>query len=108
MTWLSRRTTDPAAAPDEVLPPLSHDDADWLRAQAVSSLADVGIRSPRAEADHVVGGDGQIFGLGNLAAMLASQPRRRWRKVVDEHAAVLVSAQAADEPTSVDEIADLV
>lgn len=104
MSWFSRAT----ATPDPMLPMLSVDDAEWLRGRAVQAFAAAGALAPTAAGDHVVGADGEVYGLGNLAAAVAATPGRERDEVVRDYARAVMTSLRRQEPASLAEIADIV
>ncbi len=59
-------------------------------------------------ADHLVDTAGAVYGLGNLAALVAATPKRQRAALVREHATVIVTAQHRATPTTIEEISDIV
>ncbi|HEU0132438.1 MAG TPA: hypothetical protein VFQ85_15750 [Mycobacteriales bacterium] len=76
------------AAPDEErdaeLTMLSAGDADALRALVREAFAELG-DEVTVHADHVAGADGTQYGLWNVAAACAVEPRRGWPELVRRH-----------------------
>jgi hypothetical protein len=92
-----RRRRDEAAAtddaPDESFPFLTAGQVIRIRSLAQQALAEHGhevVIGP----DHLVGADGTVFGLANLAAACHNAPKgeREWPEVVRTHARVVVAA----------------
>jgi len=104
MSWFSR--AKPVA--DALLPMLSVDDAEWLRACAVRAFAEAGAPTPRSAGDHLVDARGQVYGLGNLAVIVSLMPRSEREEVVREHARAVVAAGSRQSPQSLAEIQDIV
>lgn len=108
MGLFSRGRARAAGGPDAALPALTKEQADWLRGRLVTELARAGLPDARSAGDHVLAADGQVFGLANLAALVALLPRRRWAAQVRHHARSIVELQAFTEPTTLEEIAGIV
>lgn len=104
MSWFSR--AKPVA--DPVLPMLSVDDAEWLRGCALGAFIDAGAPAPRSAGDHLVDAQGQVYGLGNLAAIVALTPGPEREEVVRQHARVVVAANSRQSPQSLSEIQEIV
>lgn len=68
--------------------PLSATDARHLRALVREAFADAG-REVSVNADHVVDDQGAQFGLWNLAALCAGEPRKDWPALVTDHVRVI-------------------
>jgi len=81
--------------------PLDVDDAAHVRSLLAQALAEAG-REVTIEGDRVLGADGVEFGLWNVAAMCAREPRRHWPEVVQAHVAGLVSDLGPEELTEED------
>lgn len=104
MAWFSRS----APVPDPLLPPLTAQQADRLRSEALDAWTAAGFASPQVRGDHVVDGAGAVYGLGNLAASVADVPERQWRAAVRHHADMLAELARTDEPGSFDDVRHLV
>ncbi len=52
--------------------------------------------------------DGRVLGLRQLAADLASRPRFRWRRTVQQYVNAMINAETKAPPTTLEEIASLV
>jgi len=82
MRWF-RTKHDSSAARDPELP-LSVTQAQRLRELVRGAWAHVG-REVTVHSDHVVDADGGIFGLWNLAVLVADAPDRKWPGLVGDH-----------------------
>ena len=82
--------------------PLGVDDAAQVRSLLARALAEAG-REVTIEGDRVVGADGVEYGLWNVAALCAREPRRRWREIVGSHVAGLVTGDG-EEPELTDDV----
>ncbi|MFT4286696.1 hypothetical protein [Nocardioides sp.] len=74
--------------------PMSVADARQLRALVREAFANAG-REVTVNADHVVDDQGMQFGLWNLAALCAHEPRKHWPALVADHVRV-ISAPRVD------------
>lgn len=92
MGWF-RTKDDSSAARDPELP-LSVTQAQRLRELVRVAWARVG-REVTVHSDHVVDADGGVFGLWNLAVLVADAPDRKWPGLVSDH----VSRLATPSPT---------
>ncbi|ROS31486.1 hypothetical protein [Cellulomonas sp. PhB150] len=104
MAWFSR----PARVPDPLLGTLTVDQAEQLRSLALHAWTEAGFPSPDVQGDRVVDGTGAVYGLGNLAALVAALPRRQWAAAVRHHADTLAEMDSAREPQTFDEVRGLV
>lgn len=107
MGLFSRGRDRAAGSPDPDLPSLSAEQADWLRARVVADLAAAGL-PVEARGDHLVATDGNVYGLGNLAAMVAAAPRRERDAVVATHARGILAMREFREPETLEEITGIV
>ncbi|GCD20099.1 hypothetical protein ACFO3K_11660 [Cellulomonas algicola] len=107
MGLFSRGRDRAADRPDPDLPSLSAEQADWLRARVVAELGVAGV-GVEARGDHLVAADGQVYGLGNLAAMVATAPRRERDAVVATHVGGLLTMRDFREPETLEEITGIV
>lgn len=103
MAWFSR----PASAPDPLLPPLTVDQAERLRSAALRAWEEAGFPSPQVQGDHVVDGTGAVYGLANLAALVATLPRRQWADAIHHHARTLAQIDRDEDPQTLDEVRHL-
>lgn len=88
MGWF-RTEDDSSTARDPELP-LSLAQAQRLRELVRVAWARVG-REVTVHSDHVVDADGGIFGLWNLAVLVANAPDRKWTGLVSEHVSRLAT-----------------
>lgn len=107
MGFFSRGRDGAESTPDPELPPLTRELADWLRERVVAELAGLGL-PVEARGDHLVAADGQVYGLGNLAATLAAAQRRERERVVATHARGILAMRDFREPTTLEEITGIV
>lgn len=97
MGIFGRRRRDEATAqndaPDESFPFLTVGQATRIRSLAQQALAEHGYEVVIGP-DHLVGADGTMFGLANLAAACHNAPKgeREWPEVVGTHVRVVVAA----------------
>jgi hypothetical protein len=84
------------------------DPGPWdLAAEAAAAFGRAGLPVSVAPEGDLVTADGRRFGLHNLRLVLESTPRARWRAVVDRHARTMAAAVRADDPASLEEVADI-
>lgn len=95
------------ATSDAALPPLTVEQADWLRECAAREFALLGL-PVTDQGDHLLAADGSGYGLGNLAVNLAHVPRGQWPDLVRRHARSLVGARSQSDPASLEELSRLV
>lgn len=88
MGWF-RTKDDPRVARDPELP-LSVAQAQRLRELVRVAWGRVG-REVTVHSDHVVDADGGVFGLWNLAVLVADAPGRKWPALVGEHVSRLAT-----------------
>jgi hypothetical protein len=93
--------------PDPSLPMLTVDEAAWLAALVRTAFAEHG-RETTPDGSGGLRGDGQTYGLHNLAAHVAAVPRRAWPDVARRHVHDMVAADRTPHPTSLDEVRDQV
>jgi hypothetical protein len=93
--------------PDPSLPMLTVDEAAWLAALVRTAFAEHG-RETTPDGSGGLRGDGQTYGLHNLAAHVVAVPRRAWPDVARRHVRDMVAADRTPHPTSLDEVRDQV
>lgn len=81
MGWFRKKANSEARDPDL---PLSVAQAQRLRAVAREAWAAAG-REVSVLSDHVKDADGNVFGLWNLATLVADAPERQWPQLVGDH-----------------------
>ena len=102
----ARGVPSPPADPDEALPMLDRQDATQLAALAREAFAEVGLETTLDEPGVLRGADGHRFGLWNLAATVATLPRRDWPAQARQHARLMVEAHSTAEVTDLDSVRD--
>lgn len=103
MGWFRARDESSQARDPEL--PLSVAQAQRLRELVRVAWARVG-REVTVGSDHVVDADGGVFGLWNLAALVAGAPQRKWPRLVDDHIERLSSPQPSVEGLSEGQLRD--
>jgi hypothetical protein len=93
--------------PDPSLPMLSVDEAAWLAALVRAAFAENG-RETTPDGSGGLRGDGQTYGLHNLAAHVVAVPRRAWPDVARRHVRDMVVADRTPQPKSLDDVRDQV
>jgi hypothetical protein len=93
--------------PDPSLPMLTVDEAAWLTALVREAFAEQG-RETTPDGSGGLRGDGQTYGLHNLAAHVAAVPRRSWPDLSRRHVRDMVAADRTPHPTSLDDVRDQV
>jgi hypothetical protein len=92
------------AAPDDErdteLTMLSASDANAVRALVREAFAELG-EEVTVHADHVAGGDGTQYGLWNVAASCAAEPRTAWPELVRRHVRTVHAASGAGDDAGV-------
>lgn len=93
--------------PDPNLPMLTVDEAAWLLALVRRAFAEQG-RETVGDGAGALRGDGQVYGLHNLAAHAAGAARRAWPDLARRHVLDMLAADRTPEPESLDEVRDQV
>ena len=88
---------------DPALPMLSVDQAQALTALAARAFADVGVEVV-PDGHGVLVGQGQRFGLHNLAAVVAQLPWREWSDAAAQHASAMGAARTDNAPVRPDQL----
>jgi hypothetical protein len=86
---------------------LSVDEAAWLAALVRAAFAENG-RETTPDGSGGLRGDGQTYGLHNLAAHVVAVPRRAWPDVARRHVRDMVVADRTPHPKSLDDVRDQV
>ena len=93
--------------PDPVLGMLTVDEAAWLVMLVRGAFAEQG-HETTPDGAGALRGDGQSYGLHNLAAYVAGVHRRAWPDVARRHVQDMLAADRTPQPTSLDEVRDQV
>lgn len=94
----------PATDRDPVLPALSREDAVALGRLARESFVRHGIETVEDGRGALVAMDGRLYGLTNLSAAVAHEPKARWPELVRSHVEGLLASHAQPGPVSLDEV----
>ncbi|MFB9314095.1 hypothetical protein [Nocardioides plantarum] len=95
---------DRPADPDPALPILSRDDATALDRMTREAFAQRGVEVTSDGSGQLRAMDGQTYGLSNLAAQVAREPRSAWTGLVAAHVGGMLASQEVPEPQSLDEV----
>src|SRR3712207_9436187 len=85
--------------PDPILTMLTIDEAAWLTALVRAAFAEHG-RETTPDGSGGLRGDGQTYGLHNLAAHVVAVPRRAWPELARRHRRDLGAADPTPPPTT--------
>jgi len=97
-----RERAGPDGVPDDAFPFFTQEQAARFRALARTTLAEHGVETT-IRSDHLLAADGQVYGLGNLAARChqADRGEREWPEIVANHTRTIVRAMSEPDPLDV-------
>lgn len=95
---------NPPREPDPALPALSRDDAVMLDRLTREAFARAGVEVTSDGQGQLTAMDGRTYGLSNLAAGAATEPRSRWPELVGGHVQGMLASHEVPEPQSLDEV----